>query len=99
MTEMLLKWVLSSSVLIAVVMALRQAFGKRISARLRYALWLAALVRLRRPETWKPSSLRKARRSRQSLRPVRKPPPSPGSLWIGWRWLTGSGWRAALRFF
>ena len=46
MTEMLLKWVLSSSVLIAVVMALRQAFGKRISARLRYALWLAALVRL-----------------------------------------------------
>ena len=37
MTEMLLKWVLSSSVLIAVVMALRQAFGKRISARRRYA--------------------------------------------------------------
>ena len=46
MTEMLLKWVLSSSALIAAVIVLRQAFGKRISARLRYALWLAVLVRL-----------------------------------------------------
>ena len=35
---MKLEWVLSSSVLILVVLVLRTALGKRISARLRYAL-------------------------------------------------------------
>ena len=46
MTELILKWVLSSTALIAAVIVLRQVFGKRISARLRYGLWLAVLVRL-----------------------------------------------------
>ena len=40
------EWVLSSSLLIAVVMFLRAALGKRISARLRYGLWAVVLVRL-----------------------------------------------------
>ncbi len=49
MTGLLLNWVLTASLLILVVLALRAAFGRRISARLRYALWLAALVRLLLP--------------------------------------------------
>ena len=43
---MKLEWVLSSSVLILVVLVLRTALGKRISARLRYALWAVVLLRL-----------------------------------------------------
>ncbi len=43
---MLLEWVCTASFLILAVLALRAAFGKRVSARLRYALWLVVLVRL-----------------------------------------------------
>lgn len=43
---MTMEWIVSSCVLILAVLALRAALGKRISARLRYALWLAVLVRL-----------------------------------------------------
>ena len=46
MTVMLLEWVLTSAFLIIVVLALRAALGKRVSARLRYALWGVVLVRL-----------------------------------------------------
>lgn len=46
MTMMLLEWVCTASFLILAVLALRAAFGKRVSARLRYALWLVVLVRL-----------------------------------------------------
>ena len=43
---MLLEWVITSTFLILTVLALRAAFGKRVSARLRYALWAVVLVRL-----------------------------------------------------
>ena len=46
MTMMLLEWVLTASFLILAVFGLRAAFGRRVSARLRYALWLVVLVRL-----------------------------------------------------
>ncbi len=46
MTLMLLEWVFTSIFLISVVLALRFALGKRISARMRYALWAVVLVRL-----------------------------------------------------
>ena len=46
MTALVLNWVLTSSLLIAAVLLLRAVFGRRISARLRYALWAAVLVRL-----------------------------------------------------
>ena len=46
MTVMLLEWVLTSVFLVLTVLALRAAFGKRVSARLRYALWAVVLVRL-----------------------------------------------------
>ncbi len=46
MTLMLLEWVFTSIFLILVVLALRGALGRRISARLRYALWAVVLVRL-----------------------------------------------------
>ncbi len=46
MTIMLLEWVCTASFLILAVLALRAAFGRRVSARLRYALWLVVLVRL-----------------------------------------------------
>lgn len=46
MKDLLLSWVLTASLLIAAVLLLRAAFGRRISARLRYALWAAALLRL-----------------------------------------------------
>ena len=46
MRAFLLNWVLTASLLIAAVLLLRAAFGRRISARLRYALWAVALVRL-----------------------------------------------------
>ena len=46
MTMMLLEWVFTSIFLILTVLALRAAFGKRVSARLRYALWAVVLVRL-----------------------------------------------------
>ena len=46
MTVMLLEWVFTSTFLILVVLALRAALGKRMSARLRYGLWAVVLVRL-----------------------------------------------------
>ncbi len=46
MAVMLLEWVFTSTFLILVVLALRAALGKRMSARLRYALWAVVLVRL-----------------------------------------------------
>ena len=46
MTLMLLEWVITSVFLILTVLALRAAFGKRVSARLRYALWAVVLARL-----------------------------------------------------
>ncbi len=46
MAVMLLEWVFTAVFLILAVLALRAAFGKRVSARLRYALWAVVLVRL-----------------------------------------------------
>lgn len=46
MVVMLLEWVFTSIFLIFVVLALRAALGKRVSAGLRYALWAVVLVRL-----------------------------------------------------
>ncbi|MDE6259740.1 MAG: hypothetical protein K2M42_02585, partial [Oscillospiraceae bacterium] len=46
MVVMLAEWVFTSAFLILVVLALRAALGKRVSARLRYALWAVVLVRL-----------------------------------------------------
>ena len=43
---MTISWALTSCLLIAVVLLLRFALGRNISARLRYALWLVVLVRL-----------------------------------------------------
>ena len=42
----MLEWIVMSSLLILVVLALRAALGKRISAGLRYGLWAVVLVRL-----------------------------------------------------
>lgn len=46
MRDFLLNWVLTASMLTAAVLLLRAVFGRRISARLRYALWVVALARL-----------------------------------------------------
>lgn len=46
MTMMLLEWIGTSIFLILVVLALRAALGRRISARMRYALWAVVLLRL-----------------------------------------------------
>ncbi len=46
MTRTLLEWVFTSVFLILVVLALRAALGRRISARMRYALWAVVLLRL-----------------------------------------------------
>ena len=46
MAVMLVEWVITSVFLILVVLALRAVLGKRMSARLRYALWAVVLVRL-----------------------------------------------------
>lgn len=46
-----LVWVISSCVLIAAVIAVRAAFGKKLSAGLRYALWGLVLIRLLIPGT------------------------------------------------
>ena len=43
------EWIISSSVLIVFIIALRFALGQRISLRLRYALWTVVLVRLLLP--------------------------------------------------
>ncbi|WP_300689064.1 M56 family metallopeptidase [uncultured Oscillibacter sp.] len=46
MSPFLLNWVLTASALTAAVLLLRAAFGRRIGARLRYALWAVVLARL-----------------------------------------------------
>ena len=46
MAVMLLEWIATSVFLILVVLALRAALGKRMSAGARYALWAVVLVRL-----------------------------------------------------
>ncbi|MBQ3938547.1 MAG: hypothetical protein II724_04295 [Clostridia bacterium] len=49
MTDLI--WIITSSVLILAVIAIRQIFGKKLSAGLRYALWAIVLVRLLIPGT------------------------------------------------
>ena len=46
---MMNEWILSSSLLIAAVLALRFALRGRISLRLQYGLWAVVLVRLLLP--------------------------------------------------
>lgn len=46
MRALLLNWALTASLLVFVVLVLRAVFGRRMGARLRYALWLPVLVRL-----------------------------------------------------
>ena len=50
-------WILSSSVLITAVIALRAVFKGRISMRLRYGLWALVLIRLLIPGNFIPSDL------------------------------------------
>ena len=42
----MVEWILSSSVLLAVLIAIRYLFRGKISCRLQYALWLLAALRL-----------------------------------------------------
>ena len=53
----MLEWIISSSVLIAVVMLLRFALKGKISLRLQYALWALVLVRLLIPVSFGSSSI------------------------------------------
>ena len=46
MTQLLLEWVVTASLLILAVLALRALLGKRISAGLKYTLWAVVLIRL-----------------------------------------------------
>ena len=46
MNIFLWNWIRTASLLILAVLLLRAAFGRRISARLRYALWAVVLARL-----------------------------------------------------
>ena len=39
-------WIISSCILVLVVLALRSMLGKKLSARMRYAIWAVVLVRL-----------------------------------------------------
>ncbi len=51
------EWIISSSALIVLVLALRFALGRRISLRLRYALWALVLVRLLVPVSFGSSAV------------------------------------------
>lgn len=53
----LLQWFVTSSVLIAAVLILRRLLGRRISPRVRYALWAVVLVRLLLPVQFPVSAL------------------------------------------
>ena len=53
----MLEWIISSSVLIAIVIALRFALKGKISLRLQYALWALVLVRLLLPVSVGSSSM------------------------------------------
>lgn len=55
MTALLTGWLLSSWVVILAVLALRAALGRRLSARVRYALWAVVLARLLIPVQLFPS--------------------------------------------
>ena len=44
-------WIIGSCVLIVAVLAIRKAFGTRISSRFRYALWAVVMIRLICPAT------------------------------------------------
>ena len=47
----MLQWILSSSVLIAVILLIRLLLKGRISLRLQYGLWALVLLRLLLPES------------------------------------------------
>lgn len=53
----MIEWVISSSVLIIMLIVIRQLFRKTLSMRVRYALWLAAALRLLIPVSFFESSL------------------------------------------
>ena len=46
MNQILLEWAVTASLLIVAVIVLRSLLGRRVSAKLRYALWAVVLVRL-----------------------------------------------------
>lgn len=45
----MMEWILSSSALILALLVIRAVLGRRVSARLRYGLWLVVLLRLLAP--------------------------------------------------
>lgn len=53
----MLEWIISSSVLIAVIILLRSVLKGKISLRLQYALWALVLVRLLLPFSFGSSTL------------------------------------------
>ena len=53
----MIEWVISSSVLIIMLIVIRQLFRKTLSMRVRYALWLAVALRLLIPVSFFESSL------------------------------------------
>ena len=54
----MMQWIVSSSVLILVVIALRYVLRGKLSLRMQYALWLLVLVRLLVPVSFGASDLR-----------------------------------------
>ena len=48
----MVEWIITSSALIAVLIAVRYLFRGRIGLRLQYALWLPVLLRLLIPATF-----------------------------------------------
>lgn len=84
MVVMLLEWVFTSAFLILVVLALRAALGKRVSARLRYALWAVVLLRLLVPVQLFSSPLAgtwvfSGAETKQDVYTVPAPPASPSA--------------------
>jgi len=55
----MMQWIVSSSVLILVVIALRYVLRGKLSLRMQYALWLLVLVRLLSMERDVPALLKK----------------------------------------
>ena len=53
----MMQWIVSSSVLILVVIALRYVLRGKLSLRMQYALWLLVLVRLLVPVSFGASDL------------------------------------------
>ena len=92
MTIMLLEWIFTSMFLILVVLALRAALGKRVSAGLRYALWAAVLLRLLVPVqlftspiagTWVFSETRVEQNVTGVPTPPQAPPTAPAGESVG----------------